>query len=298
MFAVSFAVVALSACALLWIFARQSNLFAGFACSNPPAEPGLGRTRRSGEGLVYHPPVDSDPVPVLAPVPTPLGLSPAHRVDSGEEDDLDELEGEEAPAPRPSLTPAAPAGWDESEEEEEYDEPESDVGFASLGPELAAHAPVRLDPLALADDEPEEEPEEEAGFDPEPTPLVAQPLAAHAPEPVLTAPAVEPEGEPVNAWPETATLRLQELDALIGAGGFAAYFAEIHSPHHWDEMIEALRSVGAPEAAEVATDAGEVQWPWHEQGGIAPAEAFADADARWAALGVDLPALLAAWRGA
>ncbi|MBO9621227.1 MAG: hypothetical protein J7500_00800 [Sphingomonas sp.] len=283
MFAMSFAVVALSACALLLIFGRQSNLFARFARTGAAAEPASGRTRRAGDGLVYHPPIDADPVPVLAPapMPVPLGLSPAHAPEI-EDDDAWAEEGEPA-APLP-VSPLAAGHADD--EEEEYDEPESDVGFASLGPELAAHAPVRADPLAFADDEPEEEPEPEIES-------AATPLVTSLPE--LPA-GLEPE--PVNDWPETATQRLHELDALIGAGGFAAYFAEISSPHHWDEMIEALRSVGAGEAAEVAIDAGEVQWPYHEQGGTAPAEAFADADARWAALGVDLPALLAAWRGA
>jgi hypothetical protein len=272
MFAVSFVIVALSAGALLWIFGRQSPLLARFARSAPEVEVTQGRTRRAGDGLVYHPPATPAPPP-LAP-PPPLGLSPGYG-------DADEVE----PAPN-ALARTAPA-WaveteDEEEEDESYDEPETDAGFAQLVPELATAPSARPDPLVYAELASEDDVEDFADAEEEPATQ-------------LVAPADKPAAEAGGAWAETAALRLRELDALLGAGGFAAYFAEVRSPHAWDEMIEALRSVGATEAAEIGIDAGETQWPYHEQGSVAPPEAFAAVDARWIELGTDIASLLEVW---
>jgi hypothetical protein len=338
MFAASLLVVALAAGVLLWIFARRSPRFGGFARSAPAAEALPGRTRRAGEGLVYRPPADPAPAPILAPV-VPLGLSPG--VDA---------EPEEAELAEADESVFASVTWDADaeEEEEEYEEafepapepappshaapsppglapdhavPEDADDFApaarrsepapAVEPVLAPVPRVRTSPaLGLTPYDASADADEDGGEDdyvppvwqPEPEdagPLVppAAPLAAAipvAPVPLSDPAAAAPEAADFD-WPRTAALRLQELGTLLPSGGFAAYFAEVTSPHAWDEMIEALRAIGAPEAAEIATTAGEAQWPFHEQGTLAPRAEFAEADAQWAALDPDLPAMLDAW---
>ncbi|MGK6354882.1 hypothetical protein ACMGDH_06600 [Sphingomonas sp. DT-207] len=337
MFAASLLVVALAAGVLLWIFARRSPRLSGFARSAPAAEALPGRTRRAGDGLVYHPPADPAPAPILAPV-VPLGLSPG--VDA---------EPEEAELAEADESAFASVTWDaDAEEEEEFEEafeaapepaPQSHTAPPPLG--LAPGYAVPEDEAEDADDfvpatrsEPEPAPEpvltpaprvrtspalgltpydasadadEDGGEDDyvppvwQPEPEEAGPLVPPLTASVPAAPVPLPD--PVAAapeladfdWPRTAALRLQELGALLPSGGFAAYFAEVTSPHAWDEMIEALRAIVAPEAAEIATAAGEAQWPFHEQGTLAPRAEFAEADAHWAALDPDLPAMLDAW---
>lgn len=348
MFAASLLVVALSAGVLLWFFVRQSPRFGGLARSAAPVAEALpGRTRRAGEGLVYHPPADPAPPPVLAPV-TPLGLSPGTDAepdeaepveqdesafgsvvwDDGaeeEEDAAEEEAFEPAPTPEPvlrapsplGLTPGTAVSGDEAEDENEtpaaawHPEPEQDA--FEPAPRVRTASPLLgLTPGYATDDdtgdndaieavddyvaaawqaaEEEDEEEEENAF--EAAPLALAPAPAAAPEP---APLSEDSG---FDWTQTAALRLRELGTLVATGGFAAYFAEVRSPHAWDEMIEALRAIGAPEAAEIATIAGETQWPFHEQDILAPREDFGQADTQWAMLDPDLPGLLDAWLAA
>lgn len=350
MFAASLLVVALSAGVLLWIFARRSPRF-GFARSAPAEEPVLGRTRRAGDGLVYRPPVDPAPAPVLVPQ-APLGLSPyeeeeqagealepeaeleAEDADFGSvawDADLDDAEDEEAEtsfAPEPA-EPAASRDRARQPDFASAEEPEAPTALAAPAWE-AAPAPQpepEIEPEPLLAPAPRsrmasavlgltggydasvDEDEAETDYVP-PVWQCEDEQAPAAPAPRRTPlslgpdplPQPEPDPEPVAApadagfdWPRTASMRLQELGTLLATGGFAGYFAEVRSPHAWDEMIEALRAVGAPEAAEIATTAGETQWPYHEQGKLAPAGEFAEADAQWTALDPDLYALLDAW---
>lgn len=319
MFAASLVVVALLAGVLLWIFARQSPRFAGFARSAPAAEPLPGRTRRAGEGLVYHPPADPDPVPVLAPAP-PLGLSPG----------LD-AEPDEPEPPEADDAAFASVTWDAADDDSEDEDEDEEAGTAEASlssapapieppfdpgePSSAAPAEPQPTPLAaprmrtpssalgLTPYDASEAAEDDEADDGDPVPLAWQPEPAPAiersevpPAPIaLPAEPAAPIEAPAFDWTQVASLRLQELGVLVASGGFAAYFAEVTSPHAWDEMIEALRAVGAPEAAEIATAAGEAQWPYHEQGTLAPREDFAEADAQWATLDPDLLALLDAW---
>lgn len=318
MFAASLVVVALLAGVLLWIFVRQSPRFAGFARSAPAAEPLPGRTRRAGEGLVYHPPADPDPMPVLAPAP-PLGLSPGVDAEPDEpeppeaddaafasvtwdagDDALDEEDEEEAEAPLSSAPAPVETPFDPGE-------PSSAAPFVPAEPQPTPLAAPRmrtpssalgLTPYdaseAAEDDEADDGDPVPPAWQPEPTPAVERSEVPPAPIALSAEPAAPIEA-PAFDWTQVASLRLQELGVLVASGGFAAYFTEVTSPHAWDEMIEALRAIGAPEAAEIATAAGEAQWPYHEQGALAPREDFAEADAQWAMLDPDLLALLDAW---
>ena len=343
MFAASLLVVALAAGVLLWIFARRSPRLSGFARSAPAVEALPGRTRRAGDGLVYHPPADPVPAPILAPV-VPLGLSPgvdaepeeaelaeadesafasvtwdADAEEEEEEAYEEALEGAPEHAPPPHATPSSQGlapGYAVPEDAGDADdlgpaarrsEPEpSAEPVLAPAPRMRASSPALgltpYDASAEADEDGDEDDYVPPVWQPEPEDArsLASPAMPHAaaipaaPLPLSDAAAAAPETVDFD-WPRTAALRLQELGTLLPSGGFAAYFAEVTSPHAWDEMIEALRAIGAPEAAEVATAAGEAQWPFHEQGTLAPRAEFAEADAQWAVLDPDLPVMLDAW---